>query len=384
MTPASFAPSILITGATGLLGGALAADMLQTDEWSKVLLLVRGEDQSHAVQRVVRSLSRFVSAPEVLGRLRSEQVLNGDFTQPGAFIEDPRLTSITRVVNCAALTSFGANARAFATNVDGTLRFVHHIRQVSKIERFLHVSTAMICGDRPASFVREDDYPRQTTNHLVNYTQSKAEAERLLRLTLPGFPLTIVRPSIIAGHTELGTAPSSSIFWAFRMSDQLGMITGQQDGKIDVIPVDYASRALRFLLLKPTLKYQSYHISAGPESACTWDDIAEAFDRSTSWTRPTVGLRSIATTTGYRTSTIEEIELRKPEFDTLFGRCSKAFMMKAIKLYGAFAGLNTVFDTSRLREEGFGPSVKFSDYIGVCQDTSSAYTVADQMMIDFA
>jgi len=378
-----FSPTILITGATGLLGGALASDMLQTAEWSKVLLLVRGEDQSHAVQRVIRSLSRFVSDPDVLGRIRSEQVLNGDFTQPGAFIEDPRLASIKRVVNCAALTSFGANARAFATNVDGTLRFVHHIRQVARIERFLHVSTAMICGDRPASFVREDDYPRQTATHLVNYTESKAEAERLLRLTLPGFPLTIVRPSIIAGHTTLGTAPSSSIFWAFRMSDALGMITGQEDGKIDVIPVDYAAQALRFLLLKPVLKYSSYHISAGPESAVTWNEISEAFDQSASWTRPSVGYRA-STVTGYRTATIEEIEVRKPEFDTLFGRCNKGFMMKAIKLYGAFAGLDTVFDTSRLREEGFGASPKFSDYIAVCQETSAPYSVADQMMIDFA
>jgi len=218
---------------------------------------------------------------------------------------------------------------------------------------------------------------------LDNYTESKAEAERLLRLTLPGFPLTIVRPSIIAGHTSLGTSPSSSIFWAFRMSDALGMITGQEGGKIDVIPVDYASRALRFLLLKPTLRYPSYHISAGPESSVTWNEISEAFGHSASWTRPSVGYRA-STLAGYRTATVEEIELRKPEFDTLFGRCNKGFMMKAIKLYGAFAGLNTVFDTSRLREEGFGPSPRFSEYIPVCQETSAAYTVADQMMIDFA
>lgn len=383
MTPGNWTPgpSILITGATGLLGGALAADMLGTAEWPKVLLLARGEDQSHAHQRIVQSLARFIKDPALLREIKPEQVLAGDFTQPATFIEDERLTTIRRVVNCAALTSFGAQARAFTTNVDGTLRFVHHLRQVAEIERFLHVSTAMICGDQPPSVVREDDYPRAHAQHLVSYTQSKAEAERLLRLTLPGFPLVIIRPSIIVGHTQLGTAPSSSIFWAFRILDALGTVMGREDARIDVIPVDYASDALRQLLLKPRLKYSSYHISAGPESACNWDEIAEAFAKDMPWGAPR---RNHAVQVGYRSATLAEIEARKPEFDTLFGRCHKGFMMKAIKLYGAFSSLNTVFDTHRLREEGIPPSPRFSDYINACRLTCEDRSITDQMMVDFA
>lgn len=79
-----FKPTILVTGATGFLGGALAADLLATPEWESVLLLVRAEDLSHAYQRVLRSLARFTSDLELLGRLKPEQVLAGDFTQPGA------------------------------------------------------------------------------------------------------------------------------------------------------------------------------------------------------------------------------------------------------------------------------------------------------------
>ncbi|MBC7366132.1 MAG: SDR family oxidoreductase [Undibacterium sp.] len=383
-------PTILITGATGFLGGALAAEMLPTAEWANVLLIVRAEDAGHAFQRAARSLARFTSDLSLLSRLKPEQVMTGDFTQPATFIEDPRLAGIKRVVHCAALTSFGANTRVFSTNIDGTLRFVHNLRQVASIERFLHVSTAMICGDQPAHLVREDEYPRARVKHLVNYTESKAEAERLLRLTLPGFPLVVVRPTIIAGHTRLGCSPSGSIYWTFRMADALGMITCSSDARIDVVPVDYAAEALRFLLLKPKLLNTTYHISGGEDSSCTWREIAAAFAA----TRVHVPQLAVAggeteathdtDSTDYQTVAFEDIAARRREFDTLFGACNKKFMLGAAHLYAGFAELDTVFDSSRLRMEGMPAAPRFSDYLHVCERTSAAYTIAEQGTIDFA
>lgn len=387
-----FSPTILITGATGFLGGALAAELLSRPEWSNVLLLVRAEDDSHAYQRLVRSLARFTSDLELLGRLKREQVLTGDFTQPAAFIDEPRLRGIKRVVHCAALTSFGANTRVFSTNVDGTLRFVHHLRQVAVIERFLHVSTAMICGDQPGPLVAEDDFPRARVTHLVNYTQSKAEAERLLRLTLPGFPITVVRPTIIVGHTRLGCTPSGSIYWTFRMADALGMITCGSEARMDVVPVDYAAAALRLLLVKPTLAHSTYHISAGEDACCTWRQIAAAF-AATRVRMPELavsgeGKREVSDSSGdatdYRTVTFEEIAARKPEFDRIFGPCNKKFMLAAATLYAGFADLDTVFDPQRLRQEGMPASPRFTDYLGVCEQTSAGRTIAEQGTIDFA
>jgi nucleoside-diphosphate-sugar epimerase len=383
-------PTLLITGATGFLGGALAAELLSKPDWDDVLLLVRAEDPSHAYQRVLRSLARFTSDLELLGRLKREQVLAGDFTQPAAFIGDARLRGITRVVHCAALTSFGANTRVFSTNVDGTLRFVHHLRQVATIARFLHVSTAMICGDQPGALVREDDYPRARVKHLVNYTESKAEAERLLRLTLPGFPLVVVRPSIIVGHTRLGCSPSGSIYWTFRMADALGMITCAPDARMDVVPVDYAAAALRHLVLKPELLHSTYHIAAGEAACCTWREIAAAFAA----TRVRVPQLAFAggghdeagapAEESYRTVPFAAIAARRPEFDTLFGPCNKKFMLAAANLYAGFADLDTVFDPSRLHREGMPASPRFTDYLHVCERTSAARTIADQGTIDFA
>jgi nucleoside-diphosphate-sugar epimerase len=386
----SLTPSILITGATGFLGGALAAEMLTSPDWDNVLLLVRAEEPGHAYQRAVRSLARFTTDMDLLSRLRPQQVISGDFTQPAPFIDDVRLTTIKKVVHCAALTSFGANTRVFTTNVDGTLRFVHHLRQVAKIERFLHVSTAMICGDNPSRVVREDDFPKAKVKHLVNYTESKAEAERMLRLTLPGFPLTVVRPSIIVGHTRLGCSPSGSIYWTFRMADALGMITCTSDSKIDVIPVDYCAQALKLLLEKPTLSHPTYHIAAGDDQSNTWKEIAQSFAKTRVQARAMqlAGgeevMDEFVADAAYETVPFEDIAARRGEFDELFGQCNKKFMLGAAALYAGFAALDTTFDISRLRSEGMGPSPRFSDYLGVCEESSSHQTIAEQGLIDFA
>jgi nucleoside-diphosphate-sugar epimerase len=366
-------PSILITGATGFLGGALTAELLALPDWDRVLLLVRGETVPQAHERLKQSLLRFGVTEPQLARIRPEQILCADFAEPASFIDDARLPSIRRVVHCAALTSFGASAKIFTTNVDGTLRFVHHLRQVADIERFLHVSTAMVCGDQPNTVVQEDDYPRADVEHLVNYTESKAQAENLLRMTLPNFPLVVVRPSIIVGHTRLGCKPSGSIFWAFRISDALGMITCREDGYIDVVPVDYAARSLSLLLLKESLAHTTYHISSGLESSCRWPELATAFARA----------RGESNATRYHGVHMQQVAERKPEFDKLFGHCNKAFMMRAIRLYGTFAGLNCVFANDRLRAEGGELPPRFSDYLAVCAQSTAHLTVAEQMLIDF-
>lgn len=53
--------------------------------------------------------------------------------------------------------------------------------------------------------------------------------------------------------------------------------------------------------------------------------------------------------------TFEEIAERRFEFDSIFGPCNKKFRLGAAKLYGGFAALNTVFDSSRLPRERIAP-----------------------------
>ena len=365
--------SILITGATGFLGGALTAELLASPDWPQVLLLVRAENPAHALARVIQRLKRFAIADEHLARVRAEQIVCVDLATPVPLPDDERLRSIRKVVHCAASTSFGANTEVFSTNVDGTLRLARHLQRIASLDRFLYVSTAMICGTRPDTIVHEDDYPHEAVEHFVSYTRSKANAEQQLR-TLPGLPLVVVRPSIIVGHTRLGCQPSGSIFWTFRIADALRMVTSAADGRIDVVPVDYAAQVLLLLLSRKTLAHSTYHLSAGTEASCSWTDVSRAFGRARG--APDAELQS------FRTAHVRDIDARRQEFASLFGRCSQRLMMRAIKLYGAFAGLNCVFSNDRLRTEGAGLPPRFSDYLDVCLRSCADTAIAEQMLID--
>lgn len=364
---------ILLTGVTGFLGGTLAANLLCTDRWRNVLLLVRAPNPGAARERVVASIRRFDVEPSLLECVREDQIICGGLGDLPTHEEMPRLSGVCRVLNCAAVTSFGKNPATWTTNVDETVSFARKVARLPRLERFVHVSTAMICGNHPPLIVREDAYPARNVQHLVPYTESKAEAERILRKEMADVPFVVVRPSIIVGHTRLGTAPSASIFWAFRMADALHITTADVDGVIDVVPADYAAKAVEYLLFRQGLKHRVYHVSSGQSSSSSFREIGRAFARALGENRPG----------DYRHASYADLSAMQDQFPDLLGPCNKRFVLKALKLYGQFAALNAVFDNSRLLAERFEAPPPFADYLGVCVQASRHIPPTAQMMIDF-
>lgn len=364
---------LLVTGVTGFLGGAIVAEMLGGDLVAGILLLVRAGSAAEGLERVRRSLDRFEVTPAQFARLTMENIICGDLGYPDSFAADERLDGVTHVLNCAGITSFGKDPDVWRVNVEGTVEFARRIKRMPALKRFVHVSTAMICGDRPSNVVKEDMSLGMSATHLVPYTESKAEAERRLVKELVGVPFVIVRPTIIAGHTRLGCRPSGSIFWAFRMSNALRMTTSPVHGMIDVVPVDYAARAVLHLISAHKLDHSLYHVGSGPTHSATFEEIDAAFVKA--------GGKS--GDGDFRQGTIDEAVGRKNEFQSIFGPCNRRFMQMAIRLYGSFAALNATFDNTRLMEAGAPPPPKFSDYLGVCLETCKDVDIYAQAMIDF-
>jgi nucleoside-diphosphate-sugar epimerase len=366
------APFVLLTGATGFIGGATLARLLQSRPDCRVALLARGESPTVAAERVRRSVGRFAEAADLEPLLRSCEMLHGDLTDR-ATLADPRLDRVTHVLHLASNTSFRSVRGVRHTNILGALALAHRMRRSPALRRFLYVGTAYICGEDSQRIVREDDFPRHDVRHVVEYTSSKAECEMLLDHTAPELPLVVARPSVVVGHTRLGCLPSASIFWFYRAAHLLRRLTCPLDTFDDVVPVDYVADALLHLLLQPHLRHRCYHVSAGQGSSVTWHDIEAAFSRAYHETaQPPYQVVDFAT-----------IERERHRLAALLGPGDEEHLLMALRIYYRFMEINAeIFDNQRLLDEGMPPPPKFTDYLATCATQPPQRSVYQQMLDD--
>ncbi|CAA2107318.1 Linear gramicidin synthase subunit D [Methylobacterium bullatum] len=363
---------ILLTGATGLIGGAVLhrALAMKTDtEW---VCLVRASDEEAGRQRLAARLGRFTSALNAQRLAQRVEIVPGDFTKADR-IADPRLDSVTQVLHLAADTSWWAQEKVHRTNHDGTLALARRAARMTRLDRFLHVSTAMICGGQPPAMVDETRYPDADATHLVPYSASKSAAEMSLATHFADLPLVVARPSIVLGHTTLGARPGSSILWVIRACDRLRLVAGSRDGTVDIVPTDWVADTLVEMLARPALAHGTYHLSAGTLSRTRWSELGRTLDR----VDPAESPRQYEEFSARDRATLHR------RFTEVFGmdEAIKVAMFRALQAYYRFCELDVTFDNARLLAEGFAPPPALAQYIGRCIETSGA--IVDQFREDF-
>jgi thioester reductase-like protein len=363
-----------MTGVTGFLGGAAFEKLLNDENQFDFLLLVRAANETAAIERVKENMRKFNVSEARLSQLNERHILLGDLGTPEDFLADTRLNGVTHVLNCAAVASFGNNPLIWKVNVEGTLAFARRMAQVDGLQRFLHVGTAMSCAPEPDSVVSESAEFHERAEHLVEYTRSKSTIERLMREECPTLPLVIARPSIVVGHTDHGCQPSSSIFWVFSMALMLQKFMCSLEDRIDVIPVDYCADALLMLLSGNIAPGEVVHISAGEENSVRFADIDFAMAQA---------LEKAPVSDQYAQVGYETLVKMRRELKTIFGPCNERLMLKAMRLYGAFAMLNVRFSNDKLLSLGMPKPPRFTDYIARCVQTTQGMSIPQQMAVDF-
>lgn len=244
-------PCVLLTGATGFLGMELLVRLIERED-TRVIALVRAADRAQARERLENVLGRlYEQPPDLDGRVFA---VPGDLTRDdlGLSASDRRTirTSATTVAHCAASISFDLQADdAFNINALGTARTLDLADSCSRAERFVHVSTAYVAGDKRGSF-REIDLDRGQ-GFRNSYEWSKFSAEHLVGQASERMSTLIVRPSIIVGDRRSGWTPTFNvIYWPLRaysrgLVDELPV---DPDGIVDIVTVDYVADALVHLL----------------------------------------------------------------------------------------------------------------------------------------
>jgi thioester reductase-like protein len=259
-----------VTGITGFIGGEVLVNLAERREVERIYCLVRAGSHEAAMARLRKV---FLLHGDTFDEGRVVPVV-ADLTDGGlaeTLSRDPRLAGITHVVHSAANTSFGRghDDAVERVNVHGLRSILEWSAKLADLELFTYVGTATIRGKGVTHrVVHEDESPDPHARHLVKYTSSKSDGELMLRQYLPEHKVLVVRPSIVMGDSRNPVPRSNVILWALAAENLLRMGPVDGEAKLDIVPVDYASRAIVALLFARR-RHQVYHISSGAAGATT-------------------------------------------------------------------------------------------------------------------
>lgn len=128
-------------------------------------------------------------------------------------------------------------------NVSGTRTVLELARDVGRLERVVHWSTAMVSGDRKGRWYEEDLEAGQKFHNA--YERTKYEAEKLVRAAMRHLPITVVRPGIIVGDSRTGEIDKLDgpyylmVLIATNASGLRLPLLGRGEAPLHLAPIDY-------------------------------------------------------------------------------------------------------------------------------------------------
>jgi thioester reductase-like protein len=244
---------VLVTGATGFLGRSLAKELL-TESAATLLCVVR-QGAVEPRQRLRAALEATGIAPSVFEELEKAsrvRVVEGDLSRPRLGMSRTGFGSLAgdadAICHAGALVNWALPYRALrAANVDST-RDLLELACLRGLP-FHFVSSLSVCYSTAlgASFPSPIDESYDALPHLaglhLGYAQTKVVGEELVREAgRRGLPVSIYRPSLLAGHSTTGAFNQGDIL-ARVVSGCVRMGTAPDlDWTLDCLPIDTAAR----------------------------------------------------------------------------------------------------------------------------------------------
>lgn len=276
---------IFLTGATGLLGRNIMLQILKGEPETKLVLLVRGNSDSLVEQRIDKTL-RFL-APEIdVNRIKNRiQVIRGDITFNKLGLTTSlylRLAKeVTHIIHSAATVQLQLPWNyARMVNCIGTrnvMEFAKCVQESGNVGRIAYISTAYVCGNRSGTIYEDElDCHQQFSN---TYEQTKFDSENFVRELMQELPITIFRPGIVVGDSKSGKTVVFNVLyipWKLIYRGVLKALPGSGYTPLDVVPVDFVSKAIYHIFLKTRQGIgKTYHLTAGKEKAVTAGEIVD-------------------------------------------------------------------------------------------------------------
>jgi len=368
---------LFLTGVTGFLGGELLVELAKKEEVEKIFCLVRAQSDENALARLkkVFALHNDYFDPKKIIPIVGDMSDNHLDEQ---LINNPLLANVDTILHSAANTSFSKiyDDIVEKVNIGGTQKILLWAQTLKRLKLFTYVGTATICGSTVKdSLITEDMSPNLTAKHLVKYSYTKMMGELMLKQYLPEEKILVVRPSIIMGDSRSWMPRSYVILWALATLNQMRLFPSNPQSNVDIISIDYATKAIIGLLFNNKRKYRVYHISSGTSSITNSGKITSAiqdyFPENPKFKfvqKHLIGNMKRWSKSG------SIVELDNPLYEykeyldywiSNFGDNTKLrILLYALEPYINFIELGQIFDNSRLLEDTtVGPSIPAHVYI---------------------
>jgi thioester reductase-like protein len=257
---------VLLTGATGFLGSFLLSELLRHTR-AEIYCLVRAPNVAESERRILGSLEAYALWDEE----HSSRIVPvaGDLSEPllglGAEGFEQLAAEIDAVYHNGASVNWVYPYEALKpTNVLGTQEVLRLAsRHGTKPVHFVStLGVFPLVGRSDAGIVREDDDLDHGGSLYNGYTQTKWVAEKLVEIARArGLPVSVYRPSLVAGDSLTGAWNSDDITCKMIKSwIGFGNVPAVNT-EINLVPVDYVSRAIVRLSLQEGSLGKRFHLA---------------------------------------------------------------------------------------------------------------------------
>ncbi|MCP9267196.1 thioester reductase domain-containing protein [Xenorhabdus sp. XENO-1] len=254
------ARNILLTGATGVMGGRILLEILNTTD-DNVYCLTREENQQQALSRLEEFL--FVYDQEKQRQYATQRIIPifGDVSKKRLGLTKDLYNElagkIDSVIHCAANVNLVAAYNKIApVNVQGTQNVIDFCLQ-SNVP-ILYASSFSMVGDhlyQEGFILHETDLDVGQKFDDMDYERSKFEAEKAVHSAgKKGLKWVIVRPGNIWGDSHNGNYPllqtkvKGLYYEMIKALVETGLtFTSEED--FDITPVDYVAQASLYAIL---------------------------------------------------------------------------------------------------------------------------------------
>jgi thioester reductase-like protein len=276
--------AVLLTGATGFLGGYLLRELLIQTK-ADVYCLVRARDTEDAQARLAAKAESW-SLPDASIFARIIPVV-GDLQEPLFGLSGDDYDTLARrvdaIYHCGADVNFVRSYEVLKpSTVVGTTE-VLRLAARFKTKPVHHVSSLAVFGSpvyQGKAMIYENDALAESRGLAIGYFQTKWVAERLVMIGRQrGIPASVYRPGLIAAHSATGDSKLGDLLpLMIRGCIQLGLAPALDALQLDLMPVDEVSRVIVRLSCQPESLGKAFNLVA--PNPFTWEQVFRVIGES--------------------------------------------------------------------------------------------------------